>query len=400
MKPFFRAAAWLPLLFGAAACAHAQGDGLHAAFEAAWLRQPAQQAQAARQAELDARLRAASALTPAPASVSVSQRSDQIGSRLGRREAEIEFDVPLWLPGQQGRERALARAEGGVYAAQQRLARWRLAGELRAAYWQARIDADEHALALQRSAGAQALAADVARRVKAGELARIDANRATGEEQGARIAAGQAEAQAFRSLQQFTVLTGMATLPAGADTAAAQPAASHPQRALDQQQLALAQRRVEQVDATRREPPELTLGMARERPAYGAPHENSVVLRLKVPFAADGRNLPRMAAAQAERAEADAALAQGGERTQAEIAAARRELAQAQSAAQLSEQRMGLARDTQQLLARAFSLGEIDLPARLRAEAERFEADRAAVRARLEVGRATANLNQALGILP
>ncbi|PWF48884.1 hypothetical protein C7C56_009530 [Massilia glaciei] len=140
--------------------------------------------------------------------------------------------------------------------------------------------------------------------------------------------------------------------------------------------------------------------MARERPHYGAPHETSVLLRLKVPFAADARNLPRMAAAEAERAEADAALARGGERTQAEIAAARGELAQAQSAAQLSDERLALARDTQLLLARAFSLGEIDLPARLRAEAERFEAERAAVRARLEVGRATANLNQALGILP
>ncbi|PWF48820.1 transporter, partial [Massilia glaciei] len=186
MNPYFRAGALAPLLLGAAACAHAQDAGLHAAFEAAWQRQPAQQAQAARQAELDAKLRAAGALTPAPASVSVSQRTDQIGSKLGQREAEVEFDVPLWLPGQKGRERALARAEGGVYAAAQRLAQWRLAGELRQAYWQARIDADEHALAVQRSASARALAADVARRVKAGELARVDANRATGEEQGAR----------------------------------------------------------------------------------------------------------------------------------------------------------------------------------------------------------------------
>jgi cobalt-zinc-cadmium efflux system outer membrane protein len=45
-------------------------------------------------------------------------------------------------------------------------------------------------------------------------------------------------------------------------------------------------------------------------------------------------------------------------------------------------------------------LGELDLPARLRAENDRFDAERALTRSRIEAGRAISRLNQALGILP
>ena len=70
------------------------------------------------------------------------------------------------------------------------------------------------------------------------------------------------------------------------------------------------------------------------------------------------------------------------------------------AAARFSERRFALAADTQRLYARAFALGELDLPARLRAENERFEAELALTRARLGVNRLISRLNQALGVLP
>jgi len=50
--------------------------------------------------------------------------------------------------------------------------------------------------------------------------------------------------------------------------------------------------------------------------------------------------------------------------------------------------------------ARAFSLGNIDLPQRLRIEADAFDAELAAARARIEASRAISRYNQAIGMLP
>ncbi len=395
-----RAAPWLLAVAAMLGGAHAQAQTLHDAFEAAWMRQPAQRAHTERAAELDARLRATQALTPEPGSLTLGQRSDQLGSKLGRRETEIEFGAPLWLPGQRTRQHAVVAGEQLVYAASQQVARWQLAGELREAWWQARLADAERALARQRSASAAALAGDVARRVKAGELARVDANRAQGELQSAQIGMGESESRALRARLQFTALSGVTDLPLADEVAASANDAVHPRRLLGAQQSALAQRRIEHAAATRRDAPELSLGVLRERASAADTYGNSVALRLKIPFASDARNQPRMAAALAERAEAEATRDNDSARIDADVASARADVTQAQAALLLATTRSELARDTLELLERSFRLGELDLPTRLRADAERFDAERMLLRARLDVGRAVSTFNQALGVLP
>lgn len=377
---------------------HAQT--VHDALESAWSRQPAQRAQAARLAEIEGRRKAANALTPEPAALSVGQRTDRPGSNAGRRELELEVAVPLWLAGQRDRQRAVVEAESAAYGAAQALGKWRLAGEVRDAWWQARLADAERDVARQRLESATALADDVARRVSAGALARVDGNRARTAEQAARIALGAADARSFRLLQQFSALTGLAALPLAVEQSAGPAAEIHPQRIAAGQRAALAQKRVDYAVVTRRDPPELSVALTRERGTFEERFDNSVMLRLKVPFATDARNQPQLAAAAAGHAEADAALALVSGSIEADIASAQRELEQARTAVHLSESRFELARDTQQLLDRAFKLGEIDLPARLLAEAERYEAGRNLVKARLEAGHAISNLNQALGLLP
>ena len=378
----------------------AHGQTVHDAFESAWRRQPAQHAQAARLAEIEGKRTAANALTPEPAALSIGQRTDRPGTNAGRREWEIEVAAPLWLAGQRDRQRAVVDAESGAYDAAQALAKWRLAGEVREAWWQARLADAERDLAVQRLDSAAALAADVARRVKAGDLARVDANRAKAAQQAAQIAQGDADARAFRALQQFTALTGVASLPLAGEQSAMQAAEVHPRRMAAQQLTALAKRRADYVGATRRDAPELSVGLTRERSTFAERFGNSLSLRLKVPFATDARNQPRMAAAAAGRAEADAAQVLDASRIEADIAGARRAYEQAQTTVQLSASRFELARDTHQLLDRAFKLGELDLPARLLAEVERFEAERNLIRAQLEAEHAISTLNQALGLLP
>jgi len=375
---------------------------LHDAVEGAWVRQPAYLAGAARAEEFAAKRDAAQALFPEPPSLSVANRNDRLNRNHGQREWEAGIALPLWLPGEQGRQAAIVSAERDQYDSALAAAKLKIAGEVRDAYWQARLTENELALARRKVEDAAALAADVGRRVKAGDLARVDLNQAQAAEREARTAQSEAEIRAFKARQSFEVLTGLTTLPAAEESVA--PVRSvpddHPLLAPLQRAVATAQTKLRQAAQSPRSNPELELGLRRERSTFDDAYANSVEVRFRLPFATDARNRPRIAAANADMVEAQAAFALERTRRAAELEAARRELEQAREVLQLSETRFALAADTQQLLAKAFALGELDLIARLRAETERFEAELNFSRARLEVARAVSRLNQAQGVLP
>ena len=88
----------------------------------------------------------------------------------------------------------------------------KIAGEVREAYWQARLAQNDLAIALRKASEAAALAKDVERRLKAGDLARTDLNQAQGAERLVRANAAEAQARALRASKAFTALTGLTTL--------------------------------------------------------------------------------------------------------------------------------------------------------------------------------------------
>ncbi len=376
-----------------------RAESLHEIFESAWNRQPLQRSQSAKLSELEAKKAVTSNLTPQPASLTVGQRSDQVGSNIGQRQTDIEFGAPLWLPGQRDSQRAVVEAEATQFNGIQTYSRWRLAGDVRDLWWSARIAESEKDLANQRVLSAQKLFADVERRVKAGDLARVDANRVNVELQTAQIALKAAEAQAFRAMQQFMVVTGETSLPAETEPVSDQIVANHPQH-LATQSLSLAQKRLDLIRTTSRESPELSLGVTRQKDIGNDPYNNSLSLRLRIPFSSSAVNQQRLASVQAEQAEAEAEQYLESARIDADVASARYELEQANASLALAEARFKTALDTQQLLDRSFNLGESDLPSRLLAEAARFDAERNLVKSRLETGRAISRVNQALGALP
>lgn len=375
---------------------------LRDAVERAWVRQPANLAQPARAEEFAAKRDAARALFPEPPSLVVSNRDDRLHRDQGARELGAAIALPLWLPGEQGRQGAIVSTERDQYHAALAAAKLKIAGEVRDAYWQARLTENELALARRKVEEAAVLAADVERRVKAGDLARVDLNQAQAAERLARAALTEAEIKTFRARQGFNVLTGSNTLPGGEETLVAHTATvdEHPLLAPLQRAVAATQARLNLATQSLRGNPELELGLRRERGLFNEPYAHSLEVRFRLPFATDARNKPRIAAANAELMEAQAAFGLERARLTAELEAARRELGQAREVLRLTESRFTLAVDTQQLLAKAFVLGELDLIARLRAENERFEAELAHARARVEASRAVSRLNQAQGILP
>lgn len=398
--PVRRALSAMGVVLFTAASAHAQT--LRDAVEKAWERQPTAQAQSFRTAELAARVKAANAWMPAPPSIGLSERSDRLNRKAGSREVEAELSVPLWLPGQRQRESAVAAADQDLQRHALDSAKWKLAGEVREAYWQVRSSEAERSAAVRRLDDAVALAADVERRLKAGDLARTDFNQAKVAEHTARSTASEAEVRTARAFQAFTALTSQETLPAGdeAPAANAPPLTEHPAlRQLDRIALT-ADARVRLANGTRRDNPELTLAYRRERSSSTEAYGGSVTLGIRIPLATDARNEPKVAAANAEHIEARTAYARLKDQLQAELLASQRELLQARAALVLAEERQRLAAENDQLLGKAFSLGETDLATRLRTAAERYAADADATRSRIEAGRAVSRLNQAFGVLP
>ena len=375
---------------------------LREAIERAWERQHAAQAKPARAEEFVAKQAAARAAFPEPPSLRLGNRNDRLTGNDGVREWEAEIALPLWLPGEQGRQNAIVNAERDQYDTGLTAAKLKIAGEVRDAYWLARLSENEVALARRKAQEAATLEADVERRVKAGDLARVDLNQAQAAERLACATVTDAEVKAFRAQQAFAVLTGVSALPVGEEMRAPANAAldHHPLLALPQRAIVTTQARLSQATQNLRNNPELELGVRRERDAFTDPFHNSLQLRFRLPFATDARNKPRIAAANAELIEAHTVYNLERAKVAAETEATRRELEQALTVVQLTEARYMLAADTQRLLARAFALGELDLIARLRAENERFEAELQFTRAKLEAARAISRLNQALGVLP
>ena len=402
---FFLAAA---CLCGTAA-AQAPLD-LRAAFDAAWSRQPEARAQAARRDALAAQRRAAGAWTPAPPALELTQRSDRLAHDRGERELALGLAVPLWLPAERGRALALADAEAGALDSRLRAAQLRVAGSVREAWWvlqRARIDADA---ARDRLVAARRLATDVARRLKAGDLARADQHQAEAAVAAAESALAQAEADVAAAVQPLVAVTGLpaASLPApmpeappdeGAEAAVA-AAASHAALADLQDRASVAEHAAALARTRTRDNPELTLATTRERSAHGEAAARSVTLGLRVPFGGGARHDARVAAALADADEARAQLALEHSRVQAEQQAARARVDAARVQLAAADRRAVLAREVRGFVDKAFRLGESDLPARLRVEAEAAEAERLAARARIDMAAAISAWRQALGLLP
>ncbi|MFC5767854.1 TolC family protein [Thauera sinica] len=380
------------------------------AFDLAWERQPeARSAAARRDAAQAARAVAASWSAEAPA-LELSAKSDRPGSNDGSREYEVGLAIPLWLPGERPRAGALADAEAKALESRFLAARLSLAEAVRDAWWACHRAASELALAQDRLVNTRQLAADVARRVKAGELSRADQHQAEGAV--ARAEAAQAEALGARNaaLAALQGVVGHAGLTPGAGEAGpepmpeevpdAMPPSGHP--AIDElsDRASVARRAAELAAVQDRASPELILAATRERGRSGEDFGQSFTVGIRIPFGGGARAQARQAVARAEALDTEAQAEVERARVAAGIESARARMRATQAQAEAADRRARLARETRSFFDKSFQLGESDLPARLRVELEAAEAERDLARARIDAAAAVSALRQSLGLLP
>jgi outer membrane protein, heavy metal efflux system len=354
-----------------------------------------------RRAQAKANRSAAEALWAAPPALELSHRGEPLrGGSSGQRESEIGLAWPLLLPGQRAARGASAQADLDAAEAAERAAKLRIAGEVREAAWLLLARQAEAAVAeaLQRSL--QAVADDVERRVRSGDLARTDALAARAELLAARASAADARQRVLSARAQWHLRTGMDPLEDPGEAPVEQAVELHPELALAARSAEGARRRLQLVRSSRREPPELALRYRHEVPAANFPTENSIGIGVRIPFGTADRNLPREAAALAELDVAQAEERRLGERLEAEAGNARAAAAAAQEQLAAEEARAVLLRERGALLEKSFAAGETALPELLRGVAALAQSEGGVARQRAELGLARARLNQALGVLP
>jgi len=399
-------AAWLLACAAAAQAQAPAASDLRQAFEAAWSRQPESQALQARREVVRAQRDAAGQWTPEPPALEVAAKTDRLTRNRGARETEVGVAVPLWLPDERARSVALADAESAALDSRTRAAQLRVAAGVREAWWawqRARLEAG---MARDQQANAQRIAADVERRMKAGDLARADQHQANGAVAAAESSLAQAEAAVATAAQQFKAVTG--AMPGESAPPDPEPLAEGEGSAADthavlselQDRAAVAERSAALAATQSRANPELTLATTRDRGAFGEAYGQTVTIGLRFPFGGGARHDAKVAAARADATEAQAQLTLERERLAAERESARVRVAAARTQLAAAERRAQLARESRGFFDKSFRAGETDLPTRLRIEAEATEAERQAARSRIELAAAISAWRQALGLLP
>lgn len=391
------------LIFGLLVSLPAQAQTLADALEQAWSRNPHVAAIAAREAEAQARADVAGGVTPGPAAMSLSSLSDRMSSNRGKQDFELELGVPLWLPGQKAAREAAAESAMAEVRARRAALRLQVAGDVRDAWWAVAAARTMRELAARRVATAQGLEADVLRRFKAGDLARVDANLAQNERLAAEAELIETDAALRQVEQAYRSLTGVAApaLLASENTVSARDAAEdHPQLTALGAAARLARARLKVAEATRRDAPELSVRAVRERTDFTESYDNSMGIRLRVPFSSGARVRQAYSATQAEAVQAEAELAQAQfrltldvERTRLDVDAAERQLAMAQA-------RRALTADNLRLAEKSFALGESDLTTLLRMRASAYEAESRFNRQQVARAAALSRYKQSLGVLP
>lgn len=377
---------------------------LRDALEAAWQRAVSAREAAGQQRRADADRFAAGRPWAAAPSLELSHRDDRFQRNAGSRETEVGVSVPLWLPGQRTARAGTADAAVAQAQAAAQAARLRLAGDVREAAWhwaaqQAEVrQADLQVMSLRQ------LADDVERRVRAGDLARADSLAAQAEHLAATAALADARQRLQAARARWTLLTGLAALPDLSEAAATDDARAqrerHAEWAFAAQSVELARKRLELVRHSRRDAPELTVGLRQDLPGRGEASQGSFVVGLRLPFGTDDRNQPLEAATLSELDIAQTQEQRLRERLDSDIAAARDAQQSAQAQLDAETARARLLRERATLIDTAFRAGETPLPDLLRALAAAAQADSAAARQTVALGLARARLQQALGLLP
>jgi len=327
------------------------------------------------------------------------------GNRDGLREFEVEISAPIATASRRALQVASVRGESAAYTANLAQLALKLAGEVRDAYWAVQLAAGELTLAEDEVKRAEQVATDSARRTAAGDSARVDTLQAELTVQTLRSTRVEAEQRLNAARQVLRGLIGEAANRGLVDTVeprgnvAPRALNDHPSLRLAGQTEQLARARLNDASALTNSAPTVSFALTNER-SNGSANASTARIGISFPFGGTQRAAPRIAQAGAELAEAQASVPLLRRQLEADAMSAQAAMVSAERRIEVLTERGRLANEVATLYAKAYRLGELDLPTRLRAEGERANASLALSRARIELMHAISRVNQSLGLLP
>jgi outer membrane protein, heavy metal efflux system len=377
---------------------------LRSAVESAWLR-----ATSSREADADRRqgeADKAASIRPwaAPPALELSHRDDRWQSNAGRRETEVGVAWPLWLPGQRAAQGAVADAAASRAEAAARVARLKIAGQVREAAWQLIAEQAEASELEEQATLLARLHQDVERRVQAGDLARTDALAARAEWLAARARLAAVAQRLELARIRWQDLTGLPAVLDQVTTAepqdSPQSAPTHPELDLALHDVEHARQLLQLVRRSQRDAPELKVGLRQDVSGGVEGTHNSLTVGIRVPFGTRDRNQPLEVSASTRLDIASSSEQRLRQRIQADIAAARAEVQATAQQLAMELERSSLLRERATLIDRSFRAGETALADFLRALDAAARAASAVVRQEVALELARSRVQQASGILP
>lgn len=370
--------------------------------EKAYARAPMQATLLSRDSMVSARSRIANAILPSTPAVSVIHQNDAIGSGRGERDWQAELELPIWLPKQRDNRLKVAEASQSTVSASRQSLKLQVAGQLREAVWNIAFNDNNLSLAANKLQLANKLRSDVEKRYQAGELAKTDAMLAEQETLRAEKEKLRAEAELMHARHRYYLLTGLRELPASYEEkqSSLEDYSQSPIWLETQSKVGLAETERNLVQVESHENLQVLLNVRSTKGAFDTTANDSVGVKLRIPFGGEAKAAPIRAAAEmgvgnalTEREALKYELETAMHEAEHNLSVSRAELV-------LAGKQYEIAKESLRLAQKAFQLGETDLVSLLRVQAQTFEAERAFSTRQVQVQWDVARYNQIVGVLP
>lgn len=370
--------------------------------EKAYARAPMQATLLSRDAMVSARSRIANAVLPSTPAVSLTHQNDAVGSGRGERDWQAELELPIWLPKQRDNRLKVAEASQTSASASRQSLKLQVAGQLREALWNIAFADNNLSLANNKLQLANKLRSDVDKRYQAGELAKTDAMLAEQETLRAEKEKLRAEAELMHARHRYYLLTGLRELPASYEEkqSSLEDYSQSPIWLETQSKVGLAETERNLVQIESHENLQVLLNVRSTKGAFDNAANDSVGVKLRIPFGGEAKAAPIRAAAElgvgnalTEREAMKYELETAMHEAEHNLSVSRAELV-------LASKQYEIAKESLRLAQKAFQLGETDLVSLLRVQAQTFEAERAFSTRQVQVQWDVARYNQTVGVLP
>ncbi len=365
-------------------------------------RNPNQAVLNARTATVNAKNIQASATLPQAPAVVVGHQNDSFASNRGEREWQADLELPVWLPNQRNKRYKVADATLVNANASRDSLKLTVAGMLREALWEVAYNDNNILLATNQLTIAQRLLQDIQKRFQAGELAKSDVLLAQQAALNAEKEKLRANAELMHARYRYLLLTGLHEIPAVYDEqqSSITDYAQSPIWLEAVSKVNLAESELGLAEVESRENPQILLNMRRIQGGFDFTHNDSMGIKIRIPFGSDVRTAPIKAMAASEVGNAMSNRETIRMRLEQSMHEAEHNLTVSRAELNLANQHHEIAKQSLYLTQKAFSLGETDLVNLLRVQAQFFESERAYSSRQIQLKWDIARYNQAVGVLP